>query len=49
MSVLNDKRCKNFFVQYEDNYLFRLTEYYDINKTKNILNNTKTKIDWGMV
>jgi hypothetical protein len=39
----------SFYIQYEDNYSFRPsnTDFYDINKTKNILSNTIPKKDWG--
>ena len=41
----------SFYIQYEDNYSFRPsnTDYYDINKIKNILSNTIPKKDWGMI
>lgn len=38
-----------FYVQFGDDYIFRPSNYYDINHTKNILSNSKPKIDWGMI
>lgn len=40
---------KEFFIQNGDDYQFRPIFFYDIDKTKEILNNLKPKIDWGML
>jgi FkbM family methyltransferase len=41
---------RSFFIQMNnDEYTFRPSEYYDINKTKEILNNTTPKHEWGMI
>jgi FkbM family methyltransferase len=39
----------HFYLQFEDKYTFRPTEYYDINTIKNMLNRTVPKIHWGMI
>jgi FkbM family methyltransferase len=38
-----------FFVQFTDDYIFRPTEYYNIETAKQILGNTTPKHEWGMV
>ena len=41
---------RSFFIQMNnDEYTFRPNEYYDINKTKEIINNTTPKHEWGMI
>lgn len=41
----------NFYMQYEDNYVFRPqdSDFYDINTLKTNLSNTVPKKDWGMI
>jgi FkbM family methyltransferase len=39
----------NFAIQYEDNYVYRPTQYYDINYIKNIIRKTTPKKEWGMI
>lgn len=41
----------NFYIQFEDNYLFRPDEnsYYSIEETKKILLNTTPREHWGMI
>jgi hypothetical protein len=36
-------------VQFTDDYIFRPTEYYNIETAKQILGNTTPKHEWGMV
>ena len=41
---------RKFYIQNNDDYLFRPNEYnLDINKTKELLSLMKPKIDWGMI
>lgn len=51
LNYLKELGFKEFYVQNEDNYLFRPNEneYYDIDNTFKILNNSTPKVDWGMI
>lgn len=40
---------KEFYLQSGDNYVFRPTEFYDLDKLKDMLNKTVVKVDWGML
>ena len=52
LDYLNNLGFTEFYVQMNsDEFTFRPqnNDYYGINETKHILNNTKNKIDWGML
>jgi len=40
---------RDFYLQFEDNYVFRPNEYYGIEVLKSKLHNTTPKEEWGMV
>ena len=40
---------KEFYLQHQDNYLFRPDTYYNMDHLKTMINKTTPKIDWGMI
>lgn len=40
---------KEFYLQNEDQYVFRPTEFYDLNTIKDMLSKKVVKVDWGLV
>ena len=49
LDYLSTLGYNQFSIQFEDNYVYRPTNYTDINYIKNILQKTTPKKEWGMI